>query len=156
MDSGNTEIQAELHRLLAEMGSDFCALGLLDPESRILSWKWAAGNVSDRYRSIEDRPGRGFHQSVLKIGRAMTLQVSELIAARQVHEYPILLAEKLRSAYAVPLQQGVKHKGVLLIGDRVRRMYRPDDRNVAGRFGERLMSAVLVDLSDSSTGTQDL
>jgi signal transduction protein with GAF and PtsI domain len=140
MDRRNTDIGADLNALLKELGSDFCALGLLEPESRVLSWRWAAGNVSDRYRSIEDRPGRGFHLSVLKVGRPMTLQVAELISARQVHEYPILLSEKLRSAYAVPLQRDTHLTGVLLVGDRTRRIYRPEDRGIAERFGAILAS----------------
>jgi len=138
MSERETMLLTELGRLLEELGSDFCALGLLDPDTRILAWGWAKGNISDQYLSIQDKPGRGFHRSVVKIGRAMSLHVSELIGSRQLHEYPILLAEKLRSAYAVPLWKGREVAGVLLVGDRVRRIYRPEDRSRAAQAGERI------------------
>jgi len=149
MPERETKLLTEMGRLLEELGSDFCALGLLDPDTRILAWRWAAGNISDQYLAIQDKPGRGFHRSVVKIGRAMSLHVSELISSRQLHDYPILLAEKLRSAYAVPLWNGREVAGVLLVGDRVRRIYRPEDRSRAVRAGERIAGMVGLAAADS-------
>ncbi len=131
------EIHAMMVQLLADLGSDFCAFGLLDERDNRLRWKWAAGNVSEKFREMEEKPGRGFQQSVIKVGRAMTLHVLDLIALRQLHEYPLLLSEKLRSAHAVPLYDEMTVTGLLLVGDRAKRIYRPDDRSRAALAAER-------------------
>ncbi len=135
-------IRLEMDRLLADIGSDLCVLGLLEPGTGELVWKTAAGNLSDRYQRMATRPGKGLNGSVVKVGRGATLHVAELIAKRELHEYPILLAEKLRSAYAAPVMPDDKVRGVLLVGDRVKRIYRPDDREsisaAAGRIAKVL------------------
>lgn len=128
-------IGQEMDRLLSDLGSGFCAFGLLQQGSGELVWEAAVGNLSDRYRRMATRPGKGLNGSVVKVGRGAAFHVAELIAKRELHEYPILLAEKLRSAYAAPVMEGDKVRGVLLVGDRVKRIYRPEDR-------ERIASAV--------------
>ena len=135
-------IKQEMDRLLAHLESDFCTFGLLHTETGELVWKVAAGNLSDRYRHIANRPGKGVSGSVVKVGRGVSLHVSELIAKRELHEYPILLAEKLRSAYAVPVMLDDKVRGVLLVGDRVKRIYRPEDRQSVTEAGERMAGLV--------------
>lgn len=137
-DGRDFGIKQELERLLAELGSGFCVLGLLEPETGELRWKAASGNLSDRYRHMATRPGKGLNGSVVKVGRGVTLHVTELIAKRELHEYPILLAEKLRSAYAAPVMEGDKVRGVLLAGDRVKRIYKPEDRAGILAAAERL------------------
>jgi len=135
-------IKQEMDRLLADLGSDLCVLGLLEPGTGELVWKAAAGNLSDRYLRMATRPGKGLNGSVVKVGRGATLHVAELIAKRELHEYPILLAEKLRSAYAAPVMPGDKVRGVLLVGDRVKRIYRPEDRVSISAAAERIAKAL--------------
>lgn len=150
MNGNENGILAEMNALMSELESHFCAFGVLDEQSRILRWRLAAGNVSDKFQYIEDRAGKGLSGSVIKVGRPMSLHVTELIMNRQLHEYPMLLSEKLRSAYAVPLLDGVKVTGLLLIGDRVKRIYRPDDRSRAAAAGERIARF----MQEETAGTQ--
>lgn len=140
-------IRRELEGVLADLGSGFCVFGLLDPGSGELVWKAAAGNLSDRYRLMTIRPGRGLNGSVVKVGRGTSLHVAELIARRELHEYPILLAEKLRSAYAAPVMQGGIVHGVLLVGDRVKRIYRPEDRERISAATVRLAELIAAKLA---------
>ena len=79
----NSGIKQEMDRLLADLGSDLCVLGLLEPGTGELVWKAAAGNLSDRYRRMATRPGKGLNGSVVKVGRGATLHVAELIAKRE-------------------------------------------------------------------------
>ncbi|MCC3373562.1 GAF domain-containing protein [Cohnella sp. REN36] len=130
------EWEQEMKLLLSDLGCDFCSVGILDTKSRILTWKLAVGNMSDRYQQISEKPGRGFHKSVIKIGRAMAFQMAELVANRQMQEYPILMSEHLRSAYAVPIMEGHQVVGVLLIGNRSNRVFQPEDRIRAASAGE--------------------
>jgi nitrogen regulatory protein A len=138
VNSRETVFQAELDRLQTDIGCDFCALGLLHPDSRILIWKWAVGNTNEKFRLIEDKPGRGFHRSVVKVGRAMPLQAEELIASRQLHEFPLLISEQLQSAYAVPIWQDSRVAGIMLAGDRAKRTYLPEERSRADLAGKRI------------------
>ena len=138
------KIMPIMDQLLADIGSHFVALGLLEGDSGELVWKLAAGNLSDRYKTIAGRVGKGLAGSVIKVGRGMSLHVSELIANRQLHEYPILLAEKLRSAFAVPIMSGNKVQGVLLAGDRVKRIYRQEDKQTVTAMAERVAEILAV------------
>lgn len=146
MDNRKKMLLEQLERVRCEIGSDFCSLGLLEGYDRILIWKLASGNLNDRFLSIAERPGRGLSGSVIKVGRAMQLGMPELVASRQLHEYAILLAENLRSAYAIPLLIGNRVTGVLLVGDRKRRVYRPEERNSMMLAGERI-TAIIAEMS---------
>lgn len=137
-------IWQSMDQLMTDIKSDFCALGLIEGNERLLVWKWVRGNISDRYMHMTSRPGKGLNGAVVKVGRGMSIHVAELIARRQLHEYPLLLAEKLRSAYAVPLMEGRQVIGVLLTGNRTKRIYGPTDRQAAEEAGARMMAFVTV------------
>lgn len=131
-------ILARIANVRAATGCDFCALGLTDTVSYELKWPLALGNTSERCFGIAERAGRGLSATMLKIGRAMPLQISELIYSRQLQEYPLLLAEELRSAYAAPLSLRSAPTGVLLAGDRRRRVYRTEERRLIAAAAEEI------------------
>lgn len=144
-------LMEELDRLRADLGCDLCALGAMEGEERALRWIMASGNGNERFRAIAERAGAGISGSVVKVGRPMSLQWSDLLAERRIHEYPILLAESLRSAYAVPIVSGSRAEMVLLAGDRRRRIYRPEDRKRAVDAGAAILRR-LTAVSESDTG----
>ncbi|RAP75803.1 GAF domain-containing protein [Paenibacillus montanisoli] len=116
-------VSVRLHELREAIGSDFCSLGVLQGEERLLYWISASGNRSDRFRQILELPAKGLSGTVLKVGRAMTFQAESLLTSRQLQDYPIMLAEGLQSVIAVPLLEGSYTTGVLLTGDRKPRIY---------------------------------
>lgn len=130
--------QDALSRLREEISCDFCSLAAWAEESRELKWKLASGNVNDRFASITERAQSGLSHTVVKVGRAMSLQLTDLLAARRIHEYPIMLAEGLRSAFAAPILLDRNVIGVLLAGDRRRRIYRTEERNRMATAAEQL------------------
>ncbi|MFC5531426.1 GAF domain-containing protein [Cohnella yongneupensis] len=139
-------ILEELDELGAAIACDCCCFGVLMGEMRALQWELASGNENERYAAIAERVGSGLSGTVVKVGRPMSLQLTDLLATRRLHEYPIMLAEGLRSAYAVPVIVKREVVGVLLAGDRQRRIYRTEERKlvvdaaerIAGWMGERL------------------
>lgn len=143
MRTREREIRTEMERVLHELDGDFCAFGLLVGESRALEWKLAIGHLTERYKQIVNQPGKGLNGAVVKVGRGMSLHVTDLIMKRELHEYPLMMAEKLRSAYAVPLMDGRQVAGILLVGHRFRRIYRPEDRARAEAAGQTI--AALLD-----------
>lgn len=138
------EIRTEMEQVLQDLKSDFSVVGVLVGESRALVWKVAAGNLTERYKQIVNQPGKGLNGAVVKVARGMSLHVSELIMKRELHEYPLMMAEKLRSAYVVPLMNGRQVTGVLLVGNRAKRIFRPEDRARAEAAG-KLVAALLDD-----------
>ncbi len=148
-------LMEQLDRLRADLDCDFCALGELEGEERALRWVLASGNANERFRSIAERVGVGIAGSVMKVGRPMSLQWADLLAVRRIHEYPIMLAESLRSAYAVPIVAGAHAEAVLLAGDRHRRIYRPEDRKLAVDAGAAMLRLLMeTSLRDRRFGEQ--
>lgn len=131
-------VMAQMALVRAETGCDCCAIGLTDASTHALKWLLASGHTSERCFAITERPGRGLSATVLKVGRAMPLQMSELVCSRQLQEYPLLLAEDLRSAYAAPLYRESAPCGVLIAGDRRKRVYRTDERRLISEAAERI------------------
>ncbi|MBB6671764.1 GAF domain-containing protein [Cohnella nanjingensis] len=131
-------VRKQLDLIRRALPCDFCALGLLEREGRTLKWPFVSGNGNERFAGIGESGSGGLSGTVMKVGRAATLRAEELAAARRLHEYPLLIAERLKSAYAVPLRSGGLVTGILLIGDRVLHVYREEERRLAEREGERL------------------
>lgn len=142
MESWESTFMLEITQLRGAINSDFCAVALIDVDGFTLKWKYVSGNENEKFSRMSVRPGKGLSGAVVKVGRALSLNVTEIILNRQLHEYPILLAENLRSAYAVPLQDGRKVTGVLLVGDRKKRVYHPEDKNTALLTAERISKLV--------------
>ncbi|TJY41131.1 GAF domain-containing protein [Cohnella pontilimi] len=152
MDGGKSAFWLEvMEQLRTEIDCDFCCVGLVEGESRSLHWKAASGNEGERYSSISDRPGRGLTGTVVKVGRAMPVNFADLIMSRTLHEYPIMTAERLRSAYAVPLTEGASVMGVLLAGDRWKRVYRPEERNCIKLAAERISRKFAENSSEAAS-----
>lgn len=80
----------------------------------------------------------------------MTLSMNELVYLRQLQEYPLFLAENLRAAYAVPLGGSIAPSGVLLVGDRKKRIYRTEERRLVAATADRI-TALLTELSSASS-----
>ncbi|MDG0814368.1 hypothetical protein [Cohnella rhizosphaerae] len=148
--SRRTAILDSLAMLRAAIGCDFGAVGLKEASSHLLRWPMASGHTNERIESIAEKPGRGLSASVLKIGRATTLSMNELVCSRQLQEYPLFLAENLRAAYAVPLGEGAAPSGVLLVGDRKKRIYRTEERLLVAAAADRI-TVLLAELSSASS-----
>ncbi|WEK54860.1 MAG: GAF domain-containing protein [Candidatus Cohnella colombiensis] len=114
-----------LNDLKERINCEFVSIALVDNDSGMMKWRWAWGNLNDRYLFIEHRPNHGLSGQVMKIGRGIAWQRKELEEKRLLNEYSIMLVERLQSVYAVPVKVKVNTKfvGVLLIGDRTEQVY---------------------------------
>lgn len=129
------EIQLELDALRIETGSDFSALAEVDRMLRRIEWKYVSGHLTDRYLEMTGRAGRGIDGLVLRHGRSL---ISGVNAPGDPAETPIMAAEYLQSAAAVPVTDGGDIIGVLLVGMRAARTYSPEDVERIYRTAERL------------------
>ncbi|MFC7366399.1 MULTISPECIES: GAF domain-containing protein [Bhargavaea] len=115
-----TNYQNVIDRLRERLGFDFMALAMEDaPSGYSVRWRFASGNLNNRYRRIVLRSGRGIAGTVFKTGKPLLVPfIDPDRHTPVVFDYPIVKTEELTSIAAVPLYDGGRVKGVLLGGYR--------------------------------------
>ncbi|WP_080845840.1 GAF domain-containing protein [Cytobacillus gottheilii] len=133
-----------LEELLSNVPCEFAAIAIQIPKGTDVKWKHAAGNLNDKYKRITLRYGKGIAGRVISTGTPIHLdRFPENIIGRDL-EYPIMLAEKLISAYAVPIPLNGSAKGVLLIGRRVRQPFQLKEQKAVRDYTSKLEKMVFI------------
>ncbi|MEH7346441.1 GAF domain-containing protein [Bacillus sp. JJ1532] len=114
----SVEIANQCEKILTTMNVDFVGLALQNQEGPDVSWHSAAGNSNEKYKRITVRYGKGIAGKVISTGSPITIKNFPEEITGKALEYPIMLAEKLVFAFAVPLFIKSVPKGVLLVGRR--------------------------------------
>ncbi|MBT2697308.1 GAF domain-containing protein [Bacillus sp. ISL-40] len=104
--------------LMAVVGCEFVALALQNEVGPDVRWHYASANLNDKYKRITVRFGKGIAGKIISSGSPMMITDFPNGVIGKVTDYPIMLAEKLVSSFAVPLFFNAVPKGVLLIGNR--------------------------------------
>jgi nitrogen regulatory protein A len=123
MEATERRIRELLNELKQEVNCDFCALAVIDRRERHTCWRWASGNLNERYLNIRTRHGQGIEGEIIKVGRGLPWYRTGSKGVNVLANSSILLTEKLESAYAVPIMAERTISGILLIGDRSQRDY---------------------------------
>lgn len=131
-------VRCLLQELRGETASDFAAIALYDPENKEIRWRVAFGALSERYRGIAIRIGKGIAGGVLSTGRPMVVASFPADMPEHPLEYPIMIVEQLVSCYAAPIGDARRVFGVLMIGQRTARLYRQAEQEAARRAAERI------------------
>ncbi|OCA83067.1 hypothetical protein A8F94_18180 [Bacillus sp. FJAT-27225] len=105
-------------KLRQAIGCDFVGLAIQNRIGPDIRWHFASGNLNDKYERITVRFGKGIAGKVLSSGSPILSENFPEKIPGKATDYPIMLAEKLKSAYAVPLFFNGIPKGVLLVGNR--------------------------------------
>jgi nitrogen regulatory protein A len=105
-------------QLLATVQADFVGLAIQNEVGPDVKWHCAAGNLNDKYKRITVRYGKGIAGRVISSGSPMMITSFPQNIIGKTTDYPIMLAEKLVSSFAVPLFFNGIPKGVLLVGHR--------------------------------------
>ncbi|TVY01203.1 GAF domain-containing protein [Cohnella terricola] len=124
----------KLSELRAAVGSDFASLAVVDRRERYTRWKWASGNLNERYLNISVRHGQGIEGQIIKVGRGLAWDYEE----SRKRTDSILLTERLLSAYAEPVMSGQEIVGILLAGDRTRRVYETAERDAVAQAASEI------------------
>jgi nitrogen regulatory protein A len=130
MECSIVEINKQLDQLRARTASDFSAFASIDKETHLITWRYASGNRNERYKHMHGKPGKGLAGLAVRSDRVITLDQSISDYARKRLDYPIMLAENLQSAVAVPVKDNGETYGVLLTGSRILRHYSQDDLKI--------------------------
>ncbi|MCR2821848.1 GAF domain-containing protein [Lederbergia panacisoli] len=87
----------------------------------VLKWQYVSGNISNRYKRVVLRSGKGIAGLVFKSGKALYIDdVSVDIAKEDLFNYPIVISEELTNLAAFPIHENQSElvKGVILFGTR--------------------------------------
>jgi len=135
------EIQAVIDvcdQLKQQVGCDFVGLAIQNKVGPDVKWHYAVGNLNDKYKRITVRFGKGIAGKIISTGVSMMMVNFPYQAAGKVTDYPIALAEKLNTCYAVPLFFNGIPKGVLLVGNRECRSFSDSDQEWVSDSGQAL------------------
>jgi nitrogen regulatory protein A len=105
-------------KIMAMVHCDFIGLAIQNEKGPDVRWHYASGNLNDKYERITVRFGKGIAGKVISSGSEMMITDFPKGIIGKVTDYPIMLAEKLVSSYAVPLFFQDIPRGVLLVGNR--------------------------------------
>ncbi|AJY75383.1 GAF domain-containing protein [Paenibacillus beijingensis] len=117
----------ELERLCLSSDSDFGAFAQPVESDRLMRWTCEAGSRNRRISQMTVKPGVGAAGMALRLGRPYI--VNGIGNDSAVRECPVMLAEKLLSAVAMPIPALTGHSagGVLLLGRRSGLNYGEED-----------------------------
>jgi nitrogen regulatory protein A len=116
--------------LLQGIEADFVGLAIQNEVGPGVRWHCAAGNLNDKYKRITVRYGKGIAGRVISSGSPMMITSFPQNILGKSTDYPIILAEKLVSSYAVPLFFKGIPKGVLLVGQHEEHMYSEEEQKL--------------------------
>lgn len=112
------KITSELESLCRATSSDFSALSFRPEQESRIRWRYAYGNRNERYRQMLLKPGLGPGGLTLRTGKP-TLWTDRLSCPADITmECPLISAELLHAAAAVPIHKGDTIYGVLLVARR--------------------------------------
>ena len=118
MDNLKALFTAECQMLRRQLGCDFTGVALQNHTDLDIKWPYVAGNRNEKYKYLTVRYGKGIAGKVIAVGTPMTIgSFSENILGKST-DYPVMLAEQMVSAYAVPLIWEGAPKGAFLAGYR--------------------------------------
>ncbi|MFB9275680.1 GAF domain-containing protein [Cohnella cellulosilytica] len=134
MQTTDARIRGMLDGVRGATASDLAALAVIDRRERSARWRWASGNLNDRYSYISVGYGQGIEGEVIKVGRGLVWDSG----AAGKRPDSILLTERLQSAYAAPVMAGQDIVGILLAGDRTKRSYGTPERETVTKAAEEI------------------
>jgi nitrogen regulatory protein A len=106
------------NQLRDRISSDFVGLAFQNRVGPDVRWHYVSGNLNDKFQRITVRFGKGIAGKIISTGSPMMLNDFPNEILGKATDYPIMLAEKLVSTFAVPLFFNAVPKGVLLVGKR--------------------------------------
>ncbi|MFD3260491.1 GAF domain-containing protein [Paenibacillus lentus] len=115
------DYQLAIDTLRERFDFDFVSIALVQSAANqfVLTWQYASGNLNQRYKRIVLHSGKGIAGIVFKTGKPMLIQNIEAeLDPGDLFNYPIIVAEQLKTVCAIPLWKDSRVTGVLLVGFR--------------------------------------
>ncbi|MBM7650702.1 GAF domain-containing protein [Neobacillus cucumis] len=138
-------------QLKEQVSCDFVGLAIQNKVGPDVRWHYAVGNLNDKYKRITVRFGKGIAGKIISSGTPMMHTNFPHHVTGKVTDYPIALAEKLNTCYAVPLFFNHVPKGVLLVGNREYRSFNDSERERVLEEAQ-VLEEILKDYLDFKSG----
>ncbi|MBD8070575.1 GAF domain-containing protein [Bacillus sp. PS06] len=138
MEKLNVDILEQLNEIRLKTSSDFSAVAYLYKESLMIHWAFASGNLNERYKSMQSRPGKGVAGLVIRADRAMILDDSVPNLHVKRLEDPMMCAENLLAAVGVPVKTLGRTNGVLFVGSREQKTYTEQDIEMMNELAKNM------------------
>ncbi len=126
------------------LGADAAGLARIGPDGGTLHWQHFVGSEGTRggFQAIRLRPGEGIAGFVVATGQP--LQINDLAAGLPpgLESAPILEAEHLRSALAVPLRSHEQPLGALMVANRAPRIFTGEEVTLLTSLANQVAVAV--------------
>ena len=126
----------------ALFGADAAGLALADAATQEIRWTVCVGGREGAFKEIRLRPGEGVAGRVVAAGSPLTLEDATTELADHPESYPILAAEGLRAALAVPLRRGERTLGALMVAYRGPRRFTADETMLLSSFANQVAVAM--------------
>lgn len=128
--------------IIKDVQADFVGVAIQNEVGPDVRWRCAVGNLNEKYKRITVRYGKGNAGRVISTGSSiMITKFPENIVGKST-DYPIMLAEKLVSSYAVPLFFNGIPKGVLLVGNRIEHTFSEEEQTLIKKSASILEKAI--------------
>jgi len=144
MEETEMRVKDILNKLRQELDCDFSSLAIVDRRDRAACWRWASGNLNERYSNICVQHGQGLEGEIIKVGRGLAWDRSGSRKDKLYAQYSILLTEQLESAYATPIIDRWDIIGILLAGDRGKRIYTASERGLIEQTASSVAEVVHI------------
>lgn len=124
--------------LLKEIRCDFVAFALLSSDQLEVGWQIASGNRDEMYKRISVHFGKGIAGHVISTNNSYEIKHFPFDVKGRVRDYPIMLTEKLLSAYAIPFMYKSVPLGALLVGNRYRYEFSNNEKQIVKNAAARI------------------
>jgi nitrogen regulatory protein A len=128
----------ECKKLKKELLCDFTGVALQKQTELDVTWPFVCGNRNTKYQYITVRFGKGIAGKVISTSSPMKIMEFPNGIIGKSTDYPIMLAEQLISAYAVPLLLKGVPRGALLIGYRQTHDFKESDLQSIKTFANQV------------------
>lgn len=146
----NSPVQSICENVKKECNVDFVGIAFQAKKSKKLCWHYAAGNRNEKFRRMEVRYRKGVAGRVIATGRPVEIPSFPHDLEGKAVDYPIMLAEQLVSARAVPILSKGMPKGAFLIGRRTSQLFSEEEhkivQNAVNKLERLFNNSLLPDL----------
>lgn len=124
------------------LGVDVAAVATVDDSMGTTSWKAMSGFRTDTYKHVLFAPGKGSAGRTIEARKTLVLEDIGQSPELPAEEFPIHVAEGVMNSIATPLMIGERILGVLIVGNRSRRVMTEQDVRLAEAIAAQAAVAV--------------
>jgi PAS domain S-box-containing protein len=118
---------------------DFVGFAIQSDDGLEIKWHIATGGSGEIYKRLSANYGKGIAGQVISTGKAVEIHDFPKDVQGQVRDYPIMLAERLVYAFAVPVLDNGIPKAVLLAGKRKNDPLSEQEQNIVKQAAKEII-----------------